>query len=358
MSDKRDKSIDLAKGIGIVLVFMGHINFPETVVNIINAFHMPLFFVCSGYLYDSKYDRLSTRDFIKKKAKSLLYPYYFLGSIIVVYNSFINLFILRNFTYIQLLKRILALLLGSFLWENNYEYIGTLWFLPALFCAQVVFHIISRNTKSNKGRIITTFIITIFAFLLAHFIVAVNNNYDLPINLRLPLCLDIALVSVIFILFGYLIKAIKLNPITNLISGVISLLLGILLSTFNSSVGVLYLRFGNQFIYVISAMLSCFGIILLCKSMCVICKNRNIIIDSFALFGKRSLLLMAANLYVLSYTHRILELIRFDNPVSQLVLTFSVALLLAEIVTRKMYWLYNYDAFKQKFRINKGIKDE
>ncbi|MBR6903017.1 MAG: acyltransferase family protein, partial [Clostridia bacterium] len=113
MSDKRDKSIDLAKGIGIILVFIGHINFPETVVNIINAFHMPLFFVCSGYLYDSKYDRLSTRDFIKKKAKSLLFPYYFLGAIIVAYNSLISLIVLKNFTVVQLLKRILALLLGS-----------------------------------------------------------------------------------------------------------------------------------------------------------------------------------------------------------------------------------------------------
>ncbi len=68
-----------AKGIGIVLVVAGHFH-PDAspaywtgIKNVIYAFHMPLFFVLSGYLYTRgtySYGRL-----LKVKARRLLYPF-------------------------------------------------------------------------------------------------------------------------------------------------------------------------------------------------------------------------------------------------------------------------------------------
>ena len=52
---KRIEWIDIAKGIGIILVVIGHISQIEVLNDIIYSFHMPLFFIISGYLYKRKF---------------------------------------------------------------------------------------------------------------------------------------------------------------------------------------------------------------------------------------------------------------------------------------------------------------
>ena len=71
--------IYIAKGIGIILVVIGHFH-PESsptywseIYRIIYSFHMPLFFILSGYLYNHTKYRYC--DLIKNKTKRLLYPF-------------------------------------------------------------------------------------------------------------------------------------------------------------------------------------------------------------------------------------------------------------------------------------------
>jgi fucose 4-O-acetylase-like acetyltransferase len=69
----------IAKGIGIILVVVGHFHpacspaYWSEIRKIIYAFHMPLFFILSGYLYS--HDKYSYRDLIRNKIKRLLYPF-------------------------------------------------------------------------------------------------------------------------------------------------------------------------------------------------------------------------------------------------------------------------------------------
>lgn len=66
--------LDLAKGIGILLVVWAHILITGWSHQIIYAFHMPLFFFISGMLFNkAKYS--SFRQFITARAKRLLVPY-------------------------------------------------------------------------------------------------------------------------------------------------------------------------------------------------------------------------------------------------------------------------------------------
>ena len=52
---KRLEWIDLAKGIGIILMIIGHMpSIPSAVHNWIFSFHMPLFFFLSGYMFKKK----------------------------------------------------------------------------------------------------------------------------------------------------------------------------------------------------------------------------------------------------------------------------------------------------------------
>lgn len=78
-SPARLEWISIAKGIGIVLVVVGHFDPAESpqywldMRTVIYTFHMPLFFVLSGYLY--VHGKYSYRALIRNKLHRLLYPF-------------------------------------------------------------------------------------------------------------------------------------------------------------------------------------------------------------------------------------------------------------------------------------------
>lgn len=48
---QRNSVIDIAKGIGIILVILGHlVSYEDYISSYIFSFHMPLFFFITGYL--------------------------------------------------------------------------------------------------------------------------------------------------------------------------------------------------------------------------------------------------------------------------------------------------------------------
>ena len=69
----RDRSIDILKGFGILLMICGHIGFGTPFIQFCASFYMPLFYVVSGYLLNG---RRPFGSFVLKKAKGLLVPYY------------------------------------------------------------------------------------------------------------------------------------------------------------------------------------------------------------------------------------------------------------------------------------------
>ena len=70
MAKQRDPVIDSMRGIGIVLMVLGHSGFPGT--DFIYLFHMALFFMLSGWLFSL---RGGPVHFIKRKAVTLWLPF-------------------------------------------------------------------------------------------------------------------------------------------------------------------------------------------------------------------------------------------------------------------------------------------
>lgn len=60
-------------------MIMGHIGFGGCFNYWIHAFHMPMFYIISGFLYKKK--STSFYEITVKKAKSLLIPYFIFGVI-------------------------------------------------------------------------------------------------------------------------------------------------------------------------------------------------------------------------------------------------------------------------------------
>lgn len=130
--------IDIAKGILIILVVVGHVvtgsHFvTKVIIRVINSFHMPAFFIISGILINT--DKLRTQPFwlfIKKKAARLLIPYIvfeFIGAlwqILLLQQSQIDI--------ITTIRRIFTIEC----------YVGADWFLATLFFAEMVLYGINK----------------------------------------------------------------------------------------------------------------------------------------------------------------------------------------------------------------------
>ena len=74
--------IDMAKGLAIILVIVGHSSFvPHIAKMILYIFHIPLFFFLSGFTLNvRKYETFS--GYCLNKVKSLVVPFFLLNSFV------------------------------------------------------------------------------------------------------------------------------------------------------------------------------------------------------------------------------------------------------------------------------------
>ena len=92
MTDKRISYIDMAKGIGIILVVLGHSIFPsENLTTWIYSFHMPLFFILSGMLLSHTHaTEQALTSFIRKKAQAIFIPYFVFSVLTILFSALLD----------------------------------------------------------------------------------------------------------------------------------------------------------------------------------------------------------------------------------------------------------------------------
>ena len=70
----KDNYISVAKALGIILVVMGHSGCPVMLSKFLGFFHMPLFFILSGFFYREENTRHPVQ-YLNKKIIGLYWPY-------------------------------------------------------------------------------------------------------------------------------------------------------------------------------------------------------------------------------------------------------------------------------------------
>lgn len=139
--------IDMAKGGGIILVVIGHCLNPNSVINsVIFSFHMPLFFIISGYLLKSD---VTISHFLYKKSVRLLLPYFF--TFIIYFFAYTIIDNNSNAWQEYLINLSKSYALGNGLvysWIDT-QPVGPLWFIVCLFCAEIVFLCILNSTQNK-----------------------------------------------------------------------------------------------------------------------------------------------------------------------------------------------------------------
>jgi len=197
----RNNSIDIAKGIGIFLVIWAHTICPLT--RHIFVFHMPLFFLLSGYVFKGNKNIKVT---LQGKIKSLLIPFAFF-------------FVFQRIGFI-----IIAIIGGTF----NYSYLkpwypippwlvmGPLWFIIGLFIVTMTYSVINK-IASDSLKFIICLALSFVGYICFSF------------QIHLPLHFDSALSMMIFFYIGNMLGKTdiqKIGPAKNwALPGVISLML-------------------------------------------------------------------------------------------------------------------------------------
>ena len=131
----------IAKGIGVVLVVVGHFwpadspAYWTEVRRVIYTFHMPLFFFLSGWLYE--YGKYSYRELVYSKTQRLLYPFAAIAVLFFLIKFTAGLFfVLENpLVYSDLYTIVVNPILS---------YMPSLWYLHSLFMIFAIYPILRR----------------------------------------------------------------------------------------------------------------------------------------------------------------------------------------------------------------------
>ena len=122
--DTRFEYIDNMKGIGIILVVIGHCLAPISIPRVtISSFHMPLFFFLAGYCFLFERNPIFV-DFLNKRLRQLIVPTFVFTLII----SLLSVCFINNYELSSLKAKLP----------------GALWFLPVLFLAEILFYLLYK----------------------------------------------------------------------------------------------------------------------------------------------------------------------------------------------------------------------
>ena len=239
MSQKRIEFIDLAKGVCMIALVLGHCG-----IGINGAATLPLYLMISGMFF-KKYD--GTRTFLIKKTNGILIPF-----------IFFYLIGCAAFYGIQrLVPQLLITSAGGILdiFNNRQFFNGPIWFIIALFWCNIYFYLVFKSINNEYARKIIYLGIGVFGWWLGHK------------GLFLPMYLDVAMTCLPFFALGYYIKIWqildKARENTGMVLGIIMLILSMIIPSrislhYNIMEGV------NSYI---AGLLIAFGLLFICKKI-------------------------------------------------------------------------------------------
>lgn len=150
---QRIQWVDIAKGIAIILMVLGHSSIPRQLGHWIFSFHMPLFFIASGFT--TRWEKHNFAKFIHNKYTSILLPF-----------TIYSLIVITGATYARI----------DIGWAMKSGWGGyAMWFIPVLLAALLITKLILLFRKKIQYLLVSCFIVID--------VLLCRNNISLPWNL-------------------------------------------------------------------------------------------------------------------------------------------------------------------------------
>lgn len=282
--------IDTARGLVIIFMLIGHANAPDPLVKAIFGFHMPFFFILSGFLYNkTKWTQLGFKKYIVSKLKAYILPYFILAFFNLLINIPLEQF--KGLSGQELVDSTLNHLKWIFYsWGaiDKMPNCTPLWFLPCMFLCCIGFYFLQKIKRTSVQ--------------LAVCILAVSFDYILYlfVHIQLPWHINVALIGIAFMFVGFKVKQTKV--IKNITHGFTFLVFMIALGAFciitNPRVDLCNNTINNAFLTFIGSIAVSLAILYIC------CKYMNNF-TFLAFLGRHTIIIMALNYAVNSYSNLI-----------------------------------------------------
>lgn len=321
----RNECLDVMRGIGIILMLMGHIGFGMKFDIIIHTFHMPLFFFISGYFFSPRKYK-SVFAYISHNARTLLVPYV---TFVLFYQPLHYIYTGEySFKYF-----FLSLISSN---HNRIDVAGAMWFLLCLFSAKVMFYLLNKIFHNR---------VSFFAAIIA---VTLIGNYIRKICM-LPLCLDSAMSCMLPMYVGYALRGSnstdKLKMSKMQCMGLIAILMGLLIacSLFNEPVTIRRNHYGNMALYWI-ACFSGIGATMLCSYIISNSNHRIVerIKQALCYIGKNSIVYLVLNELVIHVVGVIMRFVGMDQQfITNRYLVHALMLILVSAILAVIALLFN-----------------
>ena len=229
----RDQSLDICKGIGIFLMVFDHVGWGSFVHTYIQSFHMPLFFIVSGYLWKNE-DLLSL---VKKRFKTLMVPYAVFAAAFLLLRMIPALS--GGHSFLNSLKAVLLYPTDI----DNMPVAPALWFLPCMFTASIVYSVLSSFDFRLKACIVVC-------------IAALGMVYSSLNDSMLPFAIEPTAMALGFMLIGELVRK-NNNKVMEWLDKswviIVLLMMEALLAVLNGSVDMRSARYHNCFLYILNS---------------------------------------------------------------------------------------------------------
>jgi fucose 4-O-acetylase-like acetyltransferase len=241
MEKMRDATFDMLKGIGILLVIIGH-TFMKEIGPYIQAFHMPLFFMVAGFFF--KYKPL--KDQFIRDSRRLILPYLF-----VVITTMLIAFA-KDFKATGEIN----LHLGTL-----YECGTPAWFLLALYGTKQIFNLLFQFSKQYY--LLYAFLLSSIPCFIAHFI-----EIDSTLAIGSSIC------GVFFYAVGYYVNANQILTKSEPYKAYL-IVIAILLWINTSIFGAVDMHYCIFKLWIIDFLGACAGVYL-CYALCNYIENRTV----------------------------------------------------------------------------------
>lgn len=273
---KRVAWIDISKGIAILLMIIGHeISGRSSLYGFIFSFHMPLFFILSGYTAKlvKNYERLWNN------VRKMIVHIWLLAALMVFLYRLEYLFVYHISVWVMIKQSIIGIFWGSNLYHpHQVLYTEVMWFLFAYFWARILFDYLQV--------IINIKYVGVVLGLLSYL------SYLVSLRHWLPQTLDIVPIAALFMWVGAMWKNIEQSNMLNRNQEqlvVLIFFIGWIAMVQNNIHIEMATRWYPYFIFsIVEAVMGTYVISFLSKAL-VSCGNFRIILQ---FFGKNTLALL------------------------------------------------------------------
>lgn len=317
--------VDIAKGIGIMIVCFGHSGAEDVVISWIGGFIVPLFFILSGYMYKDK--GIPVGKDLYNKGKKLLKPYLFFSVVLLLiykrfaWNDIVGVFYSRYCLYTYHAPDNIF-----FMKATN----SPMWFLTAMFATFPLFYIIMKNEKYIKWIVLSYLLIT-------------WGCTFLPV--LLPWSLDVVFIMAIFMYIGVLFR--RQENLLNKPSYIYWLIIAafLILCKVNGEPNPSVRELGNSLLlYMITGVLGSISMMWICKHL-----EGKPLSGLLADIGRHTLVIFCLQIFVFHQINRVIYgmihlpaegIWLYTAALFKVIVASIICMYISKLMMRYMPWLF------------------